>query len=500
MTAAAEVVDLAPLADAPPAFWTSLREALRAAGYSDGVLDLAEDILPGMPEAARTPIVQSGLLRLRRPDATLAALFVYGAAVDRPELEAALGPPMVSALLEVGVLQPQAEAEAEAEPGRLRAGLRIVPFDGLWIASDPLFAAGDPVMGPTMTTDVLRRAMPDPAGRTLLDVGCGAGTLAIWAAARGARAVAVDLAPRAIALARLNLLLNQVDCELGTGDLTAPVAGRAFDLVVSQPPFLIKPPDVAAVTFLHGGSTGVEIVLRLLGELDGVLAPGGRALVLFDAPTGGPPIARRVLEAVRAREPVGVVTAVAGHHSADMVAFLTAAISHRWLDAAYAATAARYRAHLEANAIERVAHVLLDLRRLPAGAGAEGFAATFGWRSLRGVTRDLLDQTWRSAELLGRGPEALLQAPLRLRDGVRLRIDQPLDGGAVKLTLTSGDAVASDQTLNENAAAILRALASAGTVAAACEDLAEPGQAGELYAPVLDLVRGLILQGLVVPD
>jgi SAM-dependent methyltransferase len=499
MTAAAadQVADLAPLADAPAAFWASLREALRAARYFDGVLDHAEDVLPGMPEAARAPVVQSALARLRRPDATLAALFVYGAAVEPAELEAALGAPVVAALLELGVLRSAPETGQQG----LAASLRIVPFDGLWIASDPLFAAGDPVMGPSLTTDVLRRALPDPIGRTLLDVGCGAGTLAIWAAAHGARATAVDLAPRAITLARLNLLLNDVECELAVGDLTAPVAGRTFDLVVSQPPFLIKPPDVAAVTFLHGGSTGVELTFRLLGELEGVLAPGGRALILFDAPAGGAPIARRVVEAVRAREPIGVMTAIAGYQSADMNAFLTAAISHRWLDAAYAATAARYRAHLEASGIERVAHVLLDLRRLPAGAGAGGFAATFGWRSLRGITRDLLDDTWRSAELLGRGPEAVLRAPLRLRDGARLRIEQPLeDGGALKMALVSGDAIVSDQTLNENAATIVRALASAGTIAGACEELAEPGRASELYGPVLDLVRGLILQGMIVPE
>ena len=44
--------------------------------------------------------------------------------------------------------------------------------------------------------------LPDLAGRTLLDLGCGMGTFTIEAAGRGARAIGVDPAPAAVRAAR----------------------------------------------------------------------------------------------------------------------------------------------------------------------------------------------------------------------------------------------------------------------------------------------------------
>jgi SAM-dependent methyltransferase len=486
--AVAPVADLTGLSAAPADLWPALREAFRAARFLDGVLDEAEAIAPGQHEHLRVPLARWGLLRLGRPDATLAALLVYGATVGRARVEEALGAPLCARLLDAGLLRADGE--------RLASAFRVTPFDGVWILSDELWRGGEAVMGPSMTTDTLRRALPALEGRSLLDVGCGAGSLAVWAASKGARAVAADLAPRAIEMTRLNALLNDVPCELATGDLTRPVAGRTFDLVVSQPPFLIKPPDVDAVTFLHGGNDGLELVYRLLSEVEGVLAEGGRALVLFAAGVGATPIAQRVLGAVKPRRPVGLVVSIGGYLSADQVASSTAATSHAQVDAAYAATVARYREHLAALGIDRVAHVVADLRRLPPGAAS--FAATFSWNLLAALRAPLLDQAWRAVELVGRGPETLLAAPLRVAEGARLRVEQPLDGDQQTFTLTFPGGAIQDQTVDGQTVAVLQALGARGTVAGACEELAEPGQAAELHAPVLDLVRNLLLHGVLV--
>jgi SAM-dependent methyltransferase len=489
------VLDLGGLSAAPRALWSELREAFRAAGFFDHILDEAEKVAPGPLDPLRAPLVQAALTRKGRPDADLGALFAYGGALARARAEAALGARLVGSLLETGLLR--ARGEGQGQDGLLVSELRITPLDGVWILSDELWRSGDPAMGPSLTTDVLRRVLPPVAGLTLLDVGCGAGTLAVWAASKGGRATGVDLAPRAIELSRLNALLNDVACELAAGDLTRPVAGRRFDLVVSQPPFLIKPPDVEAITYLHGGATGVEITLRLLSELEGVLAPGGRALVLFDAGVSGTPLGQRVMNALHPQEPIGLVLSICGHVPADTVAFMTASSSCRLLDDAYAAKARSYRAHLAAQGIERVAHALADVRRLPADAAS--FGATVSWSRLGSLDAGHLEAAWRGARLLGLGPEALLTAPLRVADGARLRVDQPLVGEAApSFALAFGSGVVQEQILDEQSVAVLRALAERGTVAGACEDLAEPGQAAELHAPVSDLVRRLLLHGVVV--
>jgi methylase of polypeptide subunit release factors len=75
----------------------------------------------------------------------------------------------------------------------------------------------------------------------LLDLGTGSGIQAVHLAGRARRITATDLNPRALDLAALSFALSGVEAELLTGDLFAPVEGRKFDLIVSNPPFVIAP-------------------------------------------------------------------------------------------------------------------------------------------------------------------------------------------------------------------------------------------------------------------
>ena len=85
----------------------------------------------------------------------------------------------------------------------------------------------------------------DLAGRTVLDLCTGTGILGLTAARLGARATAVDLSRRAVLNARLNARLNRLALEVLRGDLFAPVRGRRFDLIVSNPPYIPAPPGDA---------------------------------------------------------------------------------------------------------------------------------------------------------------------------------------------------------------------------------------------------------------
>ncbi|MDN5572372.1 MAG: SAM-dependent methyltransferase, partial [Micrococcales bacterium] len=73
--------------------------------------------------------------------------------------------------------------------------------------------------------------------------------------------------------------------ELRQGSLLEPVAGESFDLVVSNPPFVITPrtpgEDASSrYTYRDGGREGDALVAELLGDLGSVLAPGGSAHLL----------------------------------------------------------------------------------------------------------------------------------------------------------------------------------------------------------------------------
>ena len=98
---------------------------------------------------------------------------------------------------------------------------------------------------------------------TVLDLGTGCGVQALHAS-RHARAVtATDVAPRALAMARATFALNGLDVELLDGPWLAPVAGRRFDLIVSNPPFVPGPARVDYV-YRDSGQAGDDALAALV--------------------------------------------------------------------------------------------------------------------------------------------------------------------------------------------------------------------------------------------
>lgn len=121
-------------------------------------------------------------------------------------------------------------------------------------------------------------------GDTVLDLGCGYGPLGIVAArlAPRGRVYLVDVNGRAAALARRNLVNNQIgNAEVRVGDGTAPVRDIAFDTVLFNPPV----------------RAGKAVVWRLLDEAHAALKPGGSLWVVIGNKQGAPSVRKR-LEAI----------------------------------------------------------------------------------------------------------------------------------------------------------------------------------------------------------
>jgi release factor glutamine methyltransferase len=78
---------------------------------------------------------------------------------------------------------------------------------------------------------------PAPA---VLDVGTGSGAIALAIAQEhpGARVVASDVSAAALAVAAANADRAGLEMELMESDLFAALAGRSFDLIVSNPPYV----------------------------------------------------------------------------------------------------------------------------------------------------------------------------------------------------------------------------------------------------------------------
>ncbi|UVS80684.1 Release factor glutamine methyltransferase [Actinokineospora sp. UTMC 2448] len=157
-----------------------------------------------------------------------------------------------------------------------------------------------------------------PPGGTVLDIGTGTGAVALTAARAGAASVtAVDIARRAVVTARANAWLSGLNVEVRQGDALTIAAGRRFDIVLANPPYVPSVVDVDArgpARAWEGGCDGRAVLDRLCAAARDLLTPGGTLLMVHSALCGTEEslIALRGLglkAAVvsRAREPFGPV-------------------------------------------------------------------------------------------------------------------------------------------------------------------------------------------------
>lgn len=112
---------------------------------------------------------------------------------------------------------------------------------------------------------------------SVLDLGTGTGAiaLAIKHERPEAQVTAVDISPDALALARENAERLQLDVELLEGDLFAPVTGRSFDLVLTNPPYVGTreevDPELAnePALAIYADSDGLAVIHRIVRDHPG---------------------------------------------------------------------------------------------------------------------------------------------------------------------------------------------------------------------------------------
>ncbi|MBV9413501.1 MAG: methyltransferase [Solirubrobacterales bacterium] len=157
--------------------------------------------------------------------------------------------------------------------------MRLLPLPGVF----------QPLSDSRMLADHLRheRLGPDVS---VLDLCTGSGLLAVVAATHRACTTAIDVSRRALVSVRLNALLNGVHVTALRGDLFDPVAGRRFDLIVSNPPYLPDPdgdlPNHGLERAWNAGARGREFVDRICADAGEHLHPGGALLLIHSSVCG----------------------------------------------------------------------------------------------------------------------------------------------------------------------------------------------------------------------
>lgn len=269
----------------PVALAAPLREALLAADFT---YDAVSDLLgPEAHQALSRNETRPGLRRTTdgSPLATLVRLFLLQAAVPVSEAERAL-PGLVDRLANAGALVQSV--------GEVAARLDVRPYGSeegdLWVVSDltpgldgiPTAVTGDYVLGISPASSSLAQLTLRHDVGTALDLGTGCGVQALHLAAHSDRVVATDVNQRALAIARFNAALNDVDdkVEVREGSFFGPVAGERFDLIATNPPFVISPATGERLVYRDSGLPGDQVVEHIVRTAPDHLTDGGWCQVL----------------------------------------------------------------------------------------------------------------------------------------------------------------------------------------------------------------------------
>lgn len=260
-----------------------LAEALRSAGYS---YDAVAEVLGPTGHAALSRNETTPGMRATTggsPLETLTRLWPLQAAVDLEAAERAL-PGLVDPLCVAGLL--------ERSVGSVRARLDVRPYadedHDWWVVSDltpgldgsPTRVVADYVLGVSSASSSLAQLTVRRPVRRALDLGTGCGVQGLHLAAHAREVVATDVNRRALAVARLNARLNGVSLDVREGSLYEPVRREEFDLVVTNPPFVVSPATGERLVYRDSGLPGDEMVRRVVTGAVAHLAPGGVAQVL----------------------------------------------------------------------------------------------------------------------------------------------------------------------------------------------------------------------------
>jgi release factor glutamine methyltransferase len=129
-----------------------------------------------------------------------------------------------------------------------------------------------------------------PVGPSVLDVGSGAGALSVSAARAGAREVlAVDVSRRAVAATWMNAVVRGVPVRACHGDVWEVAAGRRFDLILANPPYVPSqqsPPRRGPARAWDAGTDGRAALDKVTALAPALLNERGVILIVHSALCG----------------------------------------------------------------------------------------------------------------------------------------------------------------------------------------------------------------------
>ncbi|MFP7364683.1 class I SAM-dependent methyltransferase [Corynebacterium callunae] len=160
-----------------------------------------------------------------------------------------LGEPTLKALLDADLIA------VDGDQARVLFDIRphLIAGRQQWVFSDADAAMTQHIPGPDHVLGVgaaslsLLQATPISPTGSVLDLGTGSGIQVLGQAGIAQSITATDVHPRALDFAEATLVDSGIEVELVEGSWFEPVAGRSFDRIIANPPFVVGPAEIAHV-------------------------------------------------------------------------------------------------------------------------------------------------------------------------------------------------------------------------------------------------------------
>lgn len=447
----------------------AFRDRLRAIALDVEAVDRA--MLPGraLPPVLREPLVRWHARHAPGEAGLVIRAFVADDPVSEPELVRAFGVTLFEALLGAGLL--------ERTPAGIASPYHLAHYDETLVFVDRLTHGIDAIVASPVAPALMAAAYPPARIGSVLDLGCGAGGMALVLAANAERVVAVDDEPRALALASFNARLNGVrNLELldGEGFARLGAQGQSFELVTSLPTFDAFPAQPA-------GRGDERAAMRLVAAAQS-LQPGGRAVLYAEwlELEAEPPIQARLrakLDAVGAE--VDLLVLLAPATALDERCIRAAATAAPNLDAHWAELCEHARENLLRVGARATRPSLTVLRRraAPSAPGASSppapvftTAVEIGSLSTVQSSSARIGRILATRDLLATSDADLLSAKLRIPPKTTIVSEREAsDPGATIMTHArfSPRAMLPPLGLNDEAVTLAQLVHQAGSIAEA---------------------------------
>jgi hypothetical protein len=421
----------------------------------------------------------------------LIRLFLLGAPVDETTAREFIPESILGFCVQTGLI--------EAVDDMVNGCIVIIPVEDLLFASDAFRILGTDqasefvLPASTHSANFLRLLTMRAAVDTMLDLGCGCGIHALFAARHSTAVVATDVSSSAIWYTQFNAMLNDIgNIECLQGNLFEPVSERRFDLIVTNPPFVISPSE----SFVYRDNT-MELdnfCQVLVGEAPRYLTRGGYLQMLCEwVEIEKQPWQDRITSWIRRCDawilhtpplsPAAYVRQRSSDISGDAV---DTGAPDTWL------------AYFEKHGVRAVHPGMLTLRRRDGK----------NWLHVQNLTADVVSE---AGYLISDGiaavdfleacdDESLLLATLGLADGLsaeQIESDGQISGVYLKLN----NALAADAEIDGPVAAFLKLFSGERAVQQCIAEFGATSDAdmNTLSADLLTITRMFVSRGFLVP-